>query len=57
MSAAEAPTIAPGVVRRPVTAVSPRFLLSELRLMLGRRRNQVGLVVLAAVPVVISVAV
>jgi ABC-2 type transport system permease protein len=47
----------PAVVRRPVAAVSPRFLLSELRLMLGRRRNQVGLVVLAAVPVLISISV
>jgi len=37
--------------------VSPRFLLSELRLMFGRRRNQAGLLVLAAVPVFISIAV
>jgi len=54
MSAAELPS---GVVRLPVTAVSPRFLLSELVLMLGRRRNQVGLLVLAAVPLLISIAV
>lgn len=52
MSAAEATT-----GRRPVAAVSPRFLVSELRLMLGRRRNQVGLAVLAAVPILISVSV
>jgi ABC-2 type transport system permease protein len=45
------------VVRRPVAAVSPRFLLSEIRLMMGRRRNQIGLLVLAAVPVFISIAV
>ena len=45
------------VVRRPVAAVSPRFLLSELRLMLGRRRNQIGLLVLAAVPVLIAISV
>jgi ABC-2 type transport system permease protein len=40
-----------------VSRVSARFLLSELRLMLGRRRNQAGLFVLAAVPVLISIAV
>ena len=57
MSVADLPTPAPPVVRRPVAAVSPRFLRSELRLMLGRRRNQAGLVVLAAVPVLISVSV
>ncbi|MFC8733097.1 ABC transporter permease [Luteimicrobium sp. NPDC057192] len=34
-----------------------RFLRSELRLILGRRRNQVGLAVLAAVPIVIAIAV
>ncbi|MBO0846294.1 MAG: ABC transporter permease [Nocardioides sp.] len=45
------------VVRRPVAAVSPRFLLSELRLMFGRRRNRIGLLVLAAVPVGIAIAV
>ena len=37
--------------------ISPRFLLSELRLMFRRRRNLAGLVVLAAVPVFISIAV
>src|SRR4051794_35742990 len=57
MSVADLPTPAPTVVRRPVAAVSARFLRSELRLMLGRRRNQAGLVVLAAVPVLISVSV
>jgi ABC-2 type transport system permease protein len=59
MSAADASTTAggrPDVVRRPAAA-SPRFLLSELRLMLGRRRNQAGLLVLAAVPVLIAVSV
>lgn len=34
-----------------------RFLRSELRLIAGRRRNQVGLAVLAAVPILIAVAV
>jgi ABC-2 type transport system permease protein len=37
--------------------VSGRFLRSELRLIFGRRRNQAGLLVLASVPVLISVAV
>lgn len=55
MSVAEAPRA--GVVRTPRARVSPRFLLSELRLMFGRRRNQAGLVVLAAVPVLISISV
>jgi ABC-2 type transport system permease protein len=40
----------------PVRRVSTRFLRSELRLMIGRRRNQAGLVALAAVPVIIAVA-
>ena len=57
MSVADLPGATPTVVRRPVAAVSPRFLRSELRLMLGRRRNQAGLLVLAAVPVLISVSV
>ena len=53
MSAAEV-SIAPVVRPR---RVSPRFLGSELRLIFRRRRNQAGLVVLAAVPVFISIAV
>jgi len=36
--------------------VSPTFLLSELRLIAVRRRNQVGLAALAAVPIVLAVA-
>jgi ABC-2 type transport system permease protein len=51
MSVAEAVTS-----RRPRT-VSTRFLRSELRLIFGRRRNQAGLLVLAAVPVLIAIAV
>ncbi len=39
--------------RRPST----RLLRSELRLIAGRRRNQAGLAVLAAVPVVMAIAV
>jgi ABC-2 type transport system permease protein len=42
-------------VRRPRRA-STRFLRSELRLIFSRRRNLAGLVVLAAVPVLLSVA-
>ncbi|MBB2890059.1 ABC transporter permease [Flexivirga oryzae] len=34
-----------------------RFFRSELRLIMGRRRNQAGLVVLAAMPVILGVAV
>jgi ABC-2 type transport system permease protein len=45
------------IVRTPRSAVSPRFFLSELRLMFGRRRNQAGLLVLAAVPVLIAISV
>jgi ABC-2 type transport system permease protein len=44
-------------VRSPVKTVSPRFLASEIRLIMGRRRNQAGLLVLAAVPVFIAIAV
>ncbi|QNN52681.1 ABC transporter permease [Nocardioides mesophilus] len=42
---------------RPPRAVSTRFLRSELRLIFRRRRNLAGLLVLASVPVLISVAV
>jgi ABC-2 type transport system permease protein len=46
-------------VARPVTrhGVSARFLSSELRLVFRRRRNLAGLLVLAAVPVFIAIAV
>ncbi|HEX4470944.1 MAG TPA: ABC transporter permease [Nocardioides sp.] len=59
MSAAEpvSRTGVEGVARRPRARVSPRFLLSELRLMVGRRRNQAGLLVLAAVPAFIAISV
>jgi len=40
-------------LRRP----NPRFLRSELYLIFGRRRNQVGLAVLAALPVILAVSV
>jgi ABC-2 type transport system permease protein len=53
MSAVEAPTAA---AIRPPRLVSPRFLLSELMLIFGRRRNWVGLGVLAALPILLSVA-
>lgn len=44
------------VAEAPVRRVSSRFLRSELRLIAVRRRNQVGLAALAAVPVVLAVA-
>ncbi|MCW2817114.1 MAG: hypothetical protein JWN84_4569 [Nocardioides sp.] len=56
MSAVETttgPRTGPRAVRRPST----RFLRSELRLIFRRRRNQIGLLVLAAVPVLIAIAV
>src|SRR5574338_420970 len=37
--------------------LSTRLLRSEMRLIAGRRRNQMGLLVLAAVPVLMAVAV
>jgi ABC-2 type transport system permease protein len=55
MSAAESATAV--TVRRHRRPLSTRFLRSELRLILGRRRNLAGLVVLASVPVLIAVAV
>jgi ABC-2 type transport system permease protein len=54
MSVADAPRPTIVRARRPV---SPRFFLSELRLVFGRRRNQAGLLVLAAVPVLIAISV
>jgi ABC-2 type transport system permease protein len=51
MSASEVPAINP--IRRP----SLRFLRSELLLIFGRRRNWVGLAVLAIVPILVNVAV
>jgi ABC-2 type transport system permease protein len=59
MSAAEARTVP--LVRTPprrrAALLSTRLLRSELRLIAGRRRNQAGLAVLAAVPVVMAIAV
>jgi ABC-2 type transport system permease protein len=49
--------MAPARARRPAyRAASLRLLRSELRLIIVRRRNQAGLLVLAAVPVLIAVA-
>ncbi|MFC6020111.1 ABC transporter permease [Plantactinospora solaniradicis] len=42
--------------RRSARTVGTRFLRSELRLIFGRRRNQAGMVALAAVPVIIAIA-
>jgi ABC-2 type transport system permease protein len=53
VTATVTPTPARSLPRRPST----RFLRSELRLIFRRRRNQAGLLVLAAVPILIAVAV
>jgi len=42
---------------RPRRRVSTRFLRSELRLIFGRRRNQAGMAILAAVPLMIAITV
>ncbi len=57
MSAAEATAqdTAPPLPRKRV--VSTRLLRSEIRLIGGRRRNQMGLLVLAAVPIVLAISV
>jgi ABC-2 type transport system permease protein len=54
MSAAD--VVAARAPRSSVLAASVRLLRSELRLIMGRRRNQAGMLVLAAVPVLIAVA-
>jgi ABC-2 type transport system permease protein len=41
----------------PRRLVSTRLLRSELRLIFGRRRNQAGMAVLAALPIIIAVAI
>jgi ABC-2 type transport system permease protein len=41
----------------PRSWISPRFLISELKIIFGRRRNLAGMAVLAVVPVIISIAV
>jgi ABC-2 type transport system permease protein len=46
-----------GVGAGPRNPLSPRFLLSELKIIYGRRRNLAGLGVLAVVPVIIAIAV
>lgn len=55
MSAVEAPAI--GAPVRAARPVSTRFLRSELRMVFGRRRNQVALLVLSVVPIIIGIAV
>ena len=57
MSAAEAVRDSPGRQVAPRRRVSTRLLRSELGLIAGRRRNQMGLLVLALVPVVLAVSV
>ncbi|HEY2878315.1 ABC transporter permease [Nocardioides sp.] len=55
MSVADVPSRT--LTRTPRAALSTRFFRSEVRLMMGRRRNQAGLLVLALVPVLISISV
>jgi ABC-2 type transport system permease protein len=58
MSAVNGTAPAPLRVPAPVArGLNTRLLRSELRLIFGRRRNQAGLLVLAAVPILIAVAV
>jgi ABC-2 type transport system permease protein len=52
----DASALAPGL-GRPQRGWALRFLLSELRLIFGRRRNLAGLGVLAVVPVIMAVVV
>lgn len=58
MSAADAPTVRPGVARlhRAPRGLSTRLFRSELALIGGRRRNQMGLLVLAAIPIIMAIA-
>jgi ABC-2 type transport system permease protein len=41
----------------PRARISPRFVLSELKIIFGRRRNLAGMAVLAVVPVIIAIAI
>ena len=41
----------------PRARISPRFLLSELKIIFGLRRNLAGMAVLAVVPVIIAIAI
>ncbi len=51
-----ADTTSPGPTRPRTLSASVRLLRSELRLIVGRRRNQAGLLVLASVPILVAVA-
>ncbi len=55
-SASAASSVSDTRTPAPVLRASLRLLRSELRLILGRRRNQAGLLVLASVPVLLAVA-
>ena len=57
MSAAESSPGTTTIALPRRRTASPRFFVSELRLVFGRRRNQVGLGILALVPILISIAV
>lgn len=56
MSAAEAVSSRPATARSRTFSASLRLLRSEMSLIMGRRRNQAGILVLASVPVLVSVA-
>ena len=58
MSVAETTTVPePSSAASRKRLVSTRLLRSEVRLIGGRRRNQMGLLVLAAVPIVLAISV
>jgi ABC-2 type transport system permease protein len=56
MSVVDAAATTAGPVR-PARPPSTRFFRSELWLIFGRRRNQAGMAVLAAVPIIIAIAI
>ena len=53
----DAPALPAPALAQPAVAAWLRLLRSEMRLMLSRRRNQAGLGVLAAIPIVMAIAV
>jgi ABC-2 type transport system permease protein len=56
MSAADLTASAQPSARPKARGASVRLLRSELRLVIGRRRNQAGMLVLASVPILLAVA-
>jgi ABC-2 type transport system permease protein len=57
MSAADVMTVGDTPAARSSAGLSGRFLVSELGIILGRRRNLAGMAVLAAVPVILAISV